>query len=226
MPIFSKYYESSAGWVEWDFCLEHSTALAVTRWLQSGINLHPCSLESRKRMLVFSSKRYLYPWKNCIHNFPLWDSANRGERGNQTTFFWQKYLLLHNSNKALENIGTWMILCIILLYLKVFHLLLESWIGPAFLLFRHLCLPEEVLNYNFLGIRREFLSCLNSLFSVPVFWADWVGWLNVLLQNWLYPLRGTHLQNVLLLFASTLLFSDTGILENHWLHCHHNCPYV
>lgn len=35
----------------------------------------------------------------------------------------------------------------------------------------------------------EDLSCLNSLFSVPAFWSVWVGQLNLLLQEWLNPLK-------------------------------------
>lgn len=91
MPIFSKYHESSTEWVELNFLLgtQHNITLATARWLQSGINLHACSMESRKRMPVFTSIRCAYPWKNCICNFLLWDSTNRGEQSKQTTCFWQ-----------------------------------------------------------------------------------------------------------------------------------------
>ena len=68
--------------------------------------------------------------------------------------------------------------------------MLKSWKGLTFSLVRHLCLPEEFLNSGFSSARKkEFLSCLISLFSTPVFWAGSVGSPSLPLREWLCPLE-------------------------------------
>lgn len=188
VPIFSPCHESSAEWAERAFFLEYSTALAAARWFQSGINLHPCSLKSRKRQLVFASRRYVHPWKNCIYNLPLWDSTNRDEQSNQTTFFWQKYLLSCIIAMKLwktEEPGRQSAL-----YFFISRFAIYSWKAEQAQLSYYSGICACLRNFwTTISQVLEFLSCLNFLFSVPAFWAGWVRSLNLLLQDWLYPLK-------------------------------------